>query len=99
MIYLSFFAWIEDNPSILEHTLGVDSSTSEPKIDTFEVEDQSLEENMVEDPCQNRDRILFQVVRRMKQIEHFNPSKRQTYTRILGTIVDNVSFRIDPHLL
>ena len=54
---------------------------------------------MVEDPCQNRDRILFQVVRRMKQIEHFNPSKRQTYTRILGTIVDNVSFRIDPHLL
>ena len=50
----------------LELTLGEISSTSKPKIDTFEVEDQSLEDTMKENPNQNPKFSIDQVVKRMK---------------------------------
>ena len=35
----------------------------------------------------------------MKLREYSDPTKSQSYTRISAPLADNVSFRIDPHML
>ena len=41
------------HPCVLEFAMGETLSSSNPKINTFELEDQSLEDIMVENPNQN----------------------------------------------
>ena len=36
---------------------------------------------------------------KMKLREYFHPSKCQTYTRISAPLYDNVSYKINPHML
>ena len=54
------------HPRILEITLGETPTTLEPKIDKFEVEDQSLEDTMEEVPYQNQNYPVDQPIRRIK---------------------------------
>ena len=60
---------------VLEITLGDTSSTLEPKINTFKVEDQSLKDTMEEIPNQNQNYHVDQVVRRMKLREYSDPTE------------------------
>ena len=79
---------------VLEITLGETSSTSEPMISTFEVED-TIEEIL----NQNQNRHVDQAIRIMKLREYFDPTESQSYTRISAPLADNMSFRIDRHML
>ena len=84
---------------IFELTHGEISSALKPNIDTFKVEYQSLADKMEENPDQNKNHSIDHVVMRMKQTEYCNTTESQSYTRISAPLADNVSFRIDPHML
>ena len=55
---------------ILELTIGEASYTSDPRIDTFEVEDQSLEDTMEEKFNRNQNFPINQAIKRMKLGEY-----------------------------
>ena len=62
----------------LKLTLGETSCTSKPKIMTFEVAGQSLEENMEENTNQSQKRPIDQAIWRIKLREYSYPYESQT---------------------
>ena len=56
VVWVVFYEWkVIPSSCVLECTQGKTSSTSQPKINTFQVEDQSFEDSIEENPNQNQD--------------------------------------------
>ena len=85
--------------SSFRENLGKNSLNSDSKLESIEEEIHSKRENMEGNPNDLQNQTVDQNARRMKIREYSDPSESQAYTRISAPLAENITFRIDPHML
>ena len=84
---------------LFRENLGKNSLNSDSKLESIEEEIHSKRENMEGNPNDLQNQTVDQNARRMKIREYSDPSESQAYTRISAPLAENITFRIDPHML